>query len=269
MVLEGYSNLERFSYFNVKYYPCVGHTKDGEECYNRVIKEKFFTVNTIELKIQDNDLNPENYKKPVIRRAKDMNSPVFKDLYQLIYSYLQIVNIETDEDLSGLNFFTDTIRREQYIKYDQSFLIASPKFYGDILETGGPIADVYLQLDAKVLTQKRQYATLISVLWDVGGLMEILLTFLNIISSFITELIYDKSLVNNLFSFDLNKKLIMIKNKNKAGTINEEYPKRDVRKLDTFKLRENFKNSDEYKNVEVIPKEQIDNHISIEKNIIS
>ena len=269
MVLEGYSNLERFSYFNVKYYPCVGHTKDGEECYNRAIKEKFFTVNTIELKIQDNDLNPENYKKPVIRRAKDMNSPVFKDLYQLIYSYLQIVNIETDEDLSGLNFFTDTIRREQYIKYDHSFLIASPKFYGDILETGGPIADVYLQLDAKVLTQKRQYATLISVLGDVGGLMEILLTFLNIISSFITELIYDKSLVNNLFSFDLNKKLIMIKNKNKAGSINEEYPKRDVRKLDTFKLRENFKKSDEYKNVEVIPKEQIDNQISLEKNIIS
>ena len=29
MVLEGYSNLERFSYFNVKYYPCVGKTKDG------------------------------------------------------------------------------------------------------------------------------------------------------------------------------------------------------------------------------------------------
>ena len=216
MVLEGYSNLERFSYFNVKYYPCVGQTKDGEECYDYYTKLKFFSVNTIELKIQDNDLNPENYKKPVIRRVKDMNSPVFHQLYQLIYSYIQIVNIETDEDITGLNFFTNTIRREQYTKYDESFLIASPLFYGDILQTGGPICDVYLQLSAKVLTEKRQYVTLIAVLGDVGGLMEILLTFLNIISSFITEVLYDRSLINNLFSFDLNKKLVVLNVKKKS-----------------------------------------------------
>ena len=41
-----------------------------------------------------------------------MNSPVFKDIFQLMYSYLQIVNIETDEDITGLNFFTDTIRKQ-------------------------------------------------------------------------------------------------------------------------------------------------------------
>ena len=28
VVFEGYSNLERYSYFNVKLYPCVGTTKD-------------------------------------------------------------------------------------------------------------------------------------------------------------------------------------------------------------------------------------------------
>ena len=67
-------------------------------------KLSFFTSNLIELKIQDNDLNPTDYKFPVIRRQKDMNSPVFKDLFQLIYSYLQIVNIETDEDITGLIF---------------------------------------------------------------------------------------------------------------------------------------------------------------------
>jgi hypothetical protein len=136
MVLEGYANLERFSYFNVLYYPCVGHTESGEECYDYATKAKFFAVNSIELKIQDNDLNPEDYKMPVLRREKDMNSPVFKDLYQLIYSYLQIVNIETDEDITGLNFFTDTIRRQTFTKYDSSFIITAPSFYGDILLVG-------------------------------------------------------------------------------------------------------------------------------------
>ena len=275
MVLEGYSNLERFSYFNVKYYPCVGQTKDGEECYDYYTKLQFFSVNTIELKIQDNDLNPENYKKPVIRRVKDMNSPVFHQLYQLIYSYIQIVNIETDEDITGLNFFTNTIRREQYTKYDESFLIASPLFYGDILQTGGPICDVYLQLSAKVLTEKRQYVTLIAVLGDVGGLMEILLTFLNIISSFITEVLYDRSLINNLFSFDLNKKLVVLNVKKKKRKSNDEDNQRiDIKRFDSIKLREDLQNiENNNKNIEIVPKDKLDNQFQLDspfdKNNIS
>ena len=59
MVLEGYSNLERYSYFNVKFFPCVGTSPSGKECYPPSIVEKFFTVNTVELLIQSNDLNPE------------------------------------------------------------------------------------------------------------------------------------------------------------------------------------------------------------------
>ena len=147
-----------------------------------------FTVNTVELKIQDNDLNPTDYKTPVLRRKLDMNSPVFLDLFQMVYSYLQIINIETDEDITGLNFFTNTIRKQQYTRYDETFIIASPLLYGNILKTGGPIIDVTLQLAAKVLTEKRQYLQLIDVLGDVGGLMEILYTFLNIITSFVTEI---------------------------------------------------------------------------------
>ena len=275
MVLEGYSNLERFSYFNVKYYPCVGQTKDGEECYDYYTKLQFFSVNTIELKIQDNDLSPENYKKPVIRRVKDMNSPVFHQLYQLIYSYIQIVNIETDEDITGLNFFTNTIRREQYTKYDESFLIASPLFYGDILQTGGPICDVYLQLSAKVLTEKRQYVTLIAVLGDVGGLMEILLTFLNIITSFITEVLYDRSLINNLFSFDLNKKLVVLNVKKKKRKSNDEDNQRiDIKRFDSIKLREDLQNiENNNKNIEIVPKDKLDNQFQLDspfdKNNIS
>ena len=258
MVLEGYSNLERFSYFNVKFYPCIGFTKDGIECYDYLTKLKFFTVNTIELKIQDNDLNPEDYKKPVIRTEKDMNSPVFKDLYQLIYSYIQIVNIETDEDITGLNFFTDTIRKEQYTKYESSFLIASPLFYYDILQTGGPICDVTLQLSAKVLTQKRQYTQLIDVLGDVGGLMEILLTALNIISSFITEILYDKSLVNDLFSFDLEKKVVIFNTKfKKDKSFDDRNITLDQIKKENNEKIENYRELAEPKNIEIYSKENL------------
>ena len=265
IVFEGYSNLERYSYINVKFYPCVGTTKDGKPCYNDLLKKQFFTVNTLECKIQDNDLNPTNYENPVLRRKVDMNSPVFLDLFQFIYSYLQIVNIETDEDLTGLNFFTDTIRKQVYTRYDESFIIASPLLYDDILKTGGPIADVTLQLAAKVLTEKRQYVQLIDVLGDVGGLMEILYTFLNIISSFLTEVLYDRSLVNNLFSFNLDKKYVVF-NIARDKMKKEEKNIKDLYKVDANDVKLKLGELENNKNIEIFPKENEGE--TVEKNVI-
>ena len=256
LVLEGYSNLERYSYFNVKFYPCIGVTKDGIPCYDYNTKKLFFTQNVIELKLQDNDLNPEDYKMPVERRQVDMNSPVFKDIFQLIYSYIQIVNIETDEDITGLNFFTDTIRKEQYTRYDESFIITSPLFYGDILRTGGPIADVTLQLSAKVLTEKRQYMQLIDVLGDVGGLMEILYSLFSVVSSLVTEILYDRSLVNKLFSFDLKKKYVVFNRaRNRGLQTNVDNTLKDIRRIDSVNLQEKYKELKDNKDIIVFSKE--------------
>ena len=262
LVLEGYSNMERYSYLNTKFYACIGQ----EGCAPLEYVKQYFQMNYVELKVQDNDLNPEDYEHPVIRRVVDMNSPVFSDLFQLIYSYIQIVNIETDEDITGLNFFTDHIRKETYTRYEESFLIASPSFYGDPLTNPyAPIADVTLQLHGKVLTEKRQYTQLIDVLGDVGGLMEILLTVLNLISSFFTEVLYDQSIVNELFSFDLNKKLIILNVRHKKNEKNANYEKKFVRDesdLDKIRIRKNFKDLEENNNIEIYQKEKLDNNIN-------
>ena len=271
LVLEGYSNLERYSYFNVRFYPCVGVTQDGRTCYDYNTKKQFFERNVIELKLQDNDLNPEDYKMPVARRQVDMNSPVFKDIFQLIYSYIQIVNIETDEDITGLNFFTDTIRKEQYTRYDESFIITSPLFFGDILNTGGPIADVTLQLAAKVLTEKRQYTQLIDVLGDVGGLMEILYSLFSVISSMVTEILYDRSLVNNLFSFDLKKKYVVFnKARNRGLQTNANNTLKDIRRIDSVNLQEKYKELKDNKDIVIFSKENSgDQTIETKTNIPS
>ena len=271
LVLEGYSNLERYSYFNVRFYPCVGVTQDGRTCYDYNTKKQFFERNVIELKLQDNDLNPEDYKMPVARRQVDMNSPVFKDIFQLIYSYIQIVNIETDEDITGLNFFTDTIRKEQYTRYDESFIITSPLFFGDILNTGGPIADVTLQLAAKVLTEKRQYTQLIDVLGDVGGLMEILYSLFSVISSMVTEILYDRSLVNKLFSFDLKKKYVVFnKARNRGLQTNANNTLKDIRRIDSVNLQEKYKELKDNKDIVIFSKENSgDQTIEAKTNIPS
>jgi hypothetical protein len=213
---------------------------------------------------------------PVLRRRLDINSPVFLDIFQLVFSYLQIVNIETDEDITGLNFFTNTIRKQQFTRYDETFIIPSPLLYGNILKTGGPIIDVTLQLAAKVLTEKRQYTQLIDILGDVGGLMEILYSFLNIMTSLVTEILYDKSLVNNLFSFNLNNKFVVFNGfKKKSHKLKEDKSIKDLPLFDSNQPKQNLEDIEKNKNVEIYlkdnPNEQnpdIKNNVSSTRNKI-
>ena len=233
--LEGYANLDRYSYINVKVYPCVGKTRDGtKDCAptNNIIK--FFAANTIEFKMEDNLLSPEIYETPVEPQRKDINAPVFLTVYQKIYSYIQIVFIETDNDITGLNFLAEN-KVEQYPKYDNSMLIAAPGDANIIFTPGKPVCDITMQLDQKILTTKRKYTTLLEVLGDVGGLMELVYSFFNMICSFIMEISYEKNLVNNLFAFDLKRKVIKFNHNKKSGdTI---HSKQTLKNMDTLKDR--------------------------------
>ena len=52
-------------------------------------------------------------------------SPIYKNIYQKIYAYLQIVIKDTDKDFIGLkNFWENNI--EKYLKYEESWIISSP-----------------------------------------------------------------------------------------------------------------------------------------------
>ena len=245
--LEGYANLDRYSYINVKVYPCVGKTRDGtKDCAptNNIIK--FFAANTIEFKMEDNLLSPEIYETPVEPQRKDINAPVFLSVYQKIYSYIQIVFIETDNDITGLNFLAEN-KVEQYPKYDNSMLIAAPGDPTIISTPGKPVCDITMQLDQKILTTKRKYTTLLEVLGDVGGLMELIYSFFNMICSFIMEISYEKNLVNNLFAFDLKRKVIKFNHNKKSG--------------DTIHSKQTLKNMDDLRDrnsISELKKDSID-----------
>ena len=218
VVLEGYSTSDVYSYFEVKIYPCIGETRDGTPCMPLPVIQQFMTKNQFMFKAQDIELTPQNYSYPVQIREKDISGPVYSSLLQQIYAYMQVTNIETDEDIIG--FGLSNIKTEKYLKYDLSWIISAP-MPSNIFETGDPLCEIYVQLSEKALTQKRSYTTLIEVLGDVGGLMEVLITFVNIILSFIVDNSYEKSIINNLFDFDLDKKVIIIKNKkNKNSNLN-------------------------------------------------
>ena len=69
----------------------------------------------------------------------------------------------------------------------------------DIYETGESFCNVTLKLSDKVLKEKRTYTKLVDILGNVGGFMQVIYTFFRVISSFSTNILYQLSLVNDLF----------------------------------------------------------------------
>ena len=83
----------------------------------------------------------------------------------------------------------------------------------------------------KILTNQRTYTQLVDVLGDVGGLMEVIQSIFGVIFSFVADILYDKTMVNNLFSFDLEENMIKFKTKSKKNnenSINEDFDKRTL-----------------------------------------
>ena len=221
ITLEGYSHLDSFKYLYVAFMPCVGtHPITGETCHPPANVSSYFLQGAkITFNIEDIELTPHLYDTPSQPLEKDITGPCFLTLYQQIYTYLQIVILETDQDTIGFEGLSK-VETQKFLKYDESWIVAAPSPHSAGLQNQ-PLAEVTIQLSAKVLTQKRKNTKLIEVLGDVGGLMEVVWSFFNILASVITDLLYEKALVNNLFSFDLDKKVINIKKKNKSKVIDD------------------------------------------------
>jgi len=208
--LAGYSSLELYSYYYIAIIPCVEQNYKGEKCKPIEDVTKYLSQTYLEFKLQDIVLTPKDYDNPSEARTMDIKSPVFIGLYQSIYTYMQIVNLETDRDWLGFEALSD-IKKEQFLKYEESWIIAAPSPHTYQLIPDYPVTDITVQLTPKVLTTKRTNTKLIEVLGDVGGLMEVISSLFNIISLFIADLLYDIDIVNTLFSFDLNKKVVLMK----------------------------------------------------------
>ena len=223
--LTGHFSYDIYTLFYISFHPCVNTTNNNNHCkpieyIDYFLKGTFFTF-----EIQDIELTPQFYESPISPRNKDFYTKVGKKLYQEIHILYQIVNIETDLDFFGFDDFKN-IKTEKYLKYESS-LIMSNIIENNIYETGEPFCNITLKLSDKILTQKRTYTKLLEILGNIGGLMEVLFSLFKLISSFSSQILYETSLVNNLFEFNIDKKIISIKKvnndyKNKVFPSNEK-----------------------------------------------
>jgi hypothetical protein len=264
--LRGYMTTNDYSFIQIDFVPCKNSTNNNT-CKPKEVLDSIFLSTFIEFKMQDLELTPQLYKTPVQFERKDVKGIAFKNLYQKIYTHLQIVNIETDEDLLGFKDFQ--IRNEKYLKYDESFVHTNPR-ENDIYNTPEePLCSVIIQLAGKVLTQKRTYPKIIDVLGEVGGFMEVVYSFFKVILIFITDILYDISLVNNLFSFNIDKKLIIIKNLKNKEIENISLAKNEQEKISVTKPPSVINMSSSRRTLNFNMSKDLISQNSTQKNIIS
>ena len=232
--LEGYSTLERYSYVKVNFKRCVNTSENNNHCFPMEVIQQYLYATNIDTMIEDIELTPRDHDNPIHHLERDIPGPTYKDLHLMIYVYMQIVIIETDDNIIGFEALSDT-KVEKYLKYDTTWIIPSPNLYGDFtVNPNAPLNDITIQLAPDVLTLKRTYVKLIDILGDVGGLMATINMIFKVISSLSVNILYEKSLVNNLFNFDLDKKIIIFKNK-KIKKNNIEYKSGNKNYFQIFK----------------------------------
>ena len=158
--------------------------------------------------MQDVVLSPQNYNSPVKFIEKQLIFSLSPDFSKLIDTYWQKITIETDKDYWGF-VIRDKIEKQQHLKFEQY-----KDFHDDRIEyIDSPLLSFIISLSEQELTETRTYETITTVLGDIGGFMGFIFSFFNIILNVLTDTLYNKSLINHLFSFDINNKLILVKKK--------------------------------------------------------
>ena len=209
VTIQGHTTLPRYSYFLVQFFPCVNGVNGRTNCKDTETVQFYLGYTLLTVKMQDIELSPQLYKTPVSQRTRILSAPVSTSLYNNIQAYFHIISMETDNDVLGFEALSKTDKKK-FFKYDVTFMV------NNILSTpasvtGQAICNIQLQLTEQMITIDRTYTKLLEVLGDVGGLMEFVFSFFRLLSIFITEALYEKSLINHLFSFDLDKKVMELK----------------------------------------------------------
>ena len=194
----------------VEIYPCKSEEGSADQCESEDTIDEHLNEHTFMVYFEDIILTPLNYDDPIKERINYLSSDIYKDLGQYLYTELQIVKIETSTNIIGFEFLTDP-KLEEFVKFDKELSYTYPGYNLGEPDNESPVNVFEIQLNDKILLEKRQYIKLIDVLGEIGGLMEMLDSFFTVICSLVVNILYERKITNNLFSFNIDKKLVLIK----------------------------------------------------------
>ena len=251
--LYGHFSYDTYSFFYIQLFPCKNNTENNNHCKPKEIIDKYLNGNYFCMEFEDVELTPQNYSNPVRPRNQDIYFTVSKKLFQEVHIFFQIINVETDKDIFGLQLeqFIN-MREDEYLKYHSAYYMNN-YIENDIYETDEPFCDITIKLHDQIRIQRRTYPKLINIWGDIGGFMEFIFIIFNLISFFPIDILYETEIVNKLFKFDIENKYIYVKKFQKSKIpidfqeiyrINGIQDENNTSKYDEIKIKEiNTENS--------------------------
>ena len=232
--LEGHFSYNMYSFFYIEFFPCINNTDNNNHCKPREEIDFYLNNSFVCFEMEDIELTPKNYSYPIRPRNQDIYFTIGKKLFQEVHIFYQLVNIETDLDILGFEELKN-IKIQSFLKYFSQIQMTN-LIENNIYDTGKAFSSVTIKLYDEIKIQRRTYTKIIEILGEVGGLMEFLFLIFKIISSFSTDILYQESVVNNLFEFDISKKLILLskkkeKKRNNDITLKLQFPLKAEYKL--------------------------------------
>ena len=203
---EGYSGAVNNTNIILMVNKC--NPRGSVECKSMdVINEKLNGKDMLILS-EDFDITPYDFEHPVKEKLNINTCTINLAQLQTFVAFYQLTNIETDHNLLGFEALAD-IRSQKYLVYHSSIIMQTQ------MDPNSTVAIIYyISMNEKVLTNQRKYTQFVDVLGDVGGLMEVMHSVFGVVCYLVADILYDKTMVNNLFSFDLEENLIKIKKNN-------------------------------------------------------
>ena len=248
--LEGYAAAENFTTLIIHIKKCVSETKDHRPCKSETEINNALNKRDLIIFTEDFDLTPNDYKRPVKEKITTNNCPIRLDQVQTFVGYYQLTNMQTENNLFGFEVFSD-IKSEKYIIYHSALIIAYEVVPGD-----PSVMNYNIILKDNTVTNLRTYTQLVEVLGDVGGLMEVIHSIFGVICALVADILYDKTMVNNLFTFNLNNFSVRIRNKpklniNKLSKVKTPYLNKEKYEIKIDKIPIDFSKNNLMKSSEI------------------
>ena len=212
---KSYSNS-----IKIKLFPCKNNTENNNHCKPKEIIDEYLNGRDFTVYFEDILITPLKYNSPVKESINQVFTTIYKTFGQYVYIEMELVNIETLTNIIGFEFLSNP-KFEEFIKYYSIQFIPQPGYDLNDESNDYPVCEIEFQLNDKILYEKREYIKFIDILGEVGGFMEIIYSFFGFICNFIVTYLYEITIVNNLFKFDIHKKKIILKiQKQKNSKIN-------------------------------------------------
>ena len=201
--LFGHFYYDEYSFFFIQLFPCINTTENNNHCKPLEVIDYYLSGTFFSMEFEDIELTPLNYSYPVRPRNQNIYFKVGKKLFQEVHIYYQIVDVETDEDIIGIEG-EPKYRKNRYLKYHSIYQMNNFR-ENDIYKAGESFCNITIKLHEQIRIQRRTYKKLIEILANFGGFMYTISTIINSILFFHINTLYEIDIFNKLFKFYLRE----------------------------------------------------------------